>query len=111
MGTRCLIIESVSLKKRKKKAMKIMKQIAKYSKGVILIYMKKKKNAPSGLGMPVWGCQLFKFSVASEAMFPDNSIMAATPHPIMYIGTGYGNSACPLGTARYCGQCLRPRPH
>ena len=44
--------------------------------------------------------ELFKFSLASEAVLPDNCIVPATPLPTMCIGTGYGNSVCPSGTAR-----------
>ena len=51
-------------------------------------------------GMPVRHYQLFRFSLASEAVLPDNRIVSATPLPTLCIGTVYGNSVCPSGTAR-----------
>ena len=49
-------------------------------------------------GMPVGHYQLFRFSLASEAVLPDNHIV-----PALCIGRGYGK-CLPDGHARSCGQ-------
>ena len=59
--------------------------------------------------MPFRHYQLFKVSLASEAVLPDNliglflsttlSLVPSTPLPTLCIGMGYGNNVCPLVTA------------
>ena len=50
--------------------------------------------------MPVGHYQLFRFSLASEAVLPDNCIVSATPLPPCVLervmGTVFAQRACPL---------------
>ena len=85
----------VSKKKKKKKLNNILQWINPPLPPFLSSAPAKCEAQPTLAGIHVEHYQLFKFSLASEAVLPDNHIVPATPLPTFCIGTGYGNSVCP----------------